>query len=242
MEIKEKNEKFVSLQVIIDRTMTWPLMDDLPLDVAITAVVDTIRDIGNPLFLKHDTAYLTVENYRTTLPDNVVDVIKANHINNQVSNRSQSMTINSDPFAATYIDTDMRGEESFASYKIQGEYIYTNFPAGKLHIAFTCIPVDSDGIIMVPDRSSIIKAMEYSIIREWYARKWIAKKIDYNVYKEMDREKMWYVGKASTDFMLENIDKRQSLSNIANTLLNNTNHFANDFRELGNKEFRRRHN
>ena len=83
--------------------------------------------------------------------------------------------------------------------------------------------------------------MEYSIIREWYARKWVSKKIDYTTYKEMDKEKMWYVGKASTDFMLENIDKRESLSNIVNTLLNNNYLYNSDFRGLGDKEFRRIH-
>ena len=83
MEIKEENDKFVSLQVLIDRVMTWPLMDDLPLDVAIRAVIDTLRDIGNKLFLKDEVAYLTVSDYRVELPDNIVDIIKVVHINGE---------------------------------------------------------------------------------------------------------------------------------------------------------------
>ena len=242
MEIKERNDKFVSLQVLIDRVMTWPLMDDLPLDVAIRTVIDTIRDIGNKLFLKDVVAYLTISDYRVELPDNVVDIIKVVHINGEdaLTNRT-SMKITSDPFFSSYTDRNVQGERQTIAYKIQGKYLYTNFEEGKVQVAYTCIPLDSDGIVMVPDRSSIIKAMEYSIIREWYARKWISKKIDYTTYKEMDKEKMWYIGKASTDFMLENIDKRESLSNIVNTLLNNNYLYNSDFRGLGDKEFRRIH-
>lgn len=242
MEIKERNDKFVSLQVLIDRVMTWPLMDDLPLDVAIRVVIDTIRDIGNKLFLKDEIAYLTISDYRVELPDNIVDIIKVVHINGEdaLSNRN-SMKISSDPFFSSYVDRNVQGERQTIAYKIQGKYLYTNFENGKVQVAYTCIPLDSDGIVMIPDRSSIIKAMEYSLIREWYARKWVAKKIDYTTYKEMDKEKMWYIGKASTDFMLENIDKRESLSNIVNTLLNNNYLYSSDFRGLGDKEFRRIH-
>lgn len=242
MEIKERNDKFVSLQVLIDRVMTWPLMEDLPLDVAIRTVVDTIRDIGNNLFLKEDTAYLTVSDYRTEIPDNIVDIVKVVHINGEdtVSSRD-SMKTSSDPFFTSYNDRGALAERQTIAYKIQGKYIYTNFESGKIQVAFTCIPLDSDGIVMVPDRNSIIKAMEFSLIRDWYARKWAAKKLDYTTYKEMDREKMWYIGKASSDFMLENIDKRQALSNIANTLLSNNYYYGDDFRELGNKEFRKIH-
>lgn len=242
MEIKERNDKFVSLQVLIDRVMTWPLMDDLPLDVAIRVVIDTIRDIGNKLFLKDEIAYLTISDYRVELPDNIVDIIKVVHINGEdaLSNRN-SMKISSDPFFSSYVDRNVQGERQTIAYKIQGKYLYANFENGKVQVAYTCIPLDSDGIVMIPDRSSIIKAMEYSLIREWYARKWVAKKIDYTTYKEMDKEKMWYIGKASTDFMLENIDKRESLSNIINTLLNNNYLYSSDFRGLGDKEFRRIH-
>ncbi len=120
MEIKERNDKFVSLQVLIDRVMTWPLMDDLPLDVAIRVVIDTIRDIGNKLFLKDEIAYLTISDYRVELPDNIVDVIKVVHINGEdaLSNRN-SIKISFDPFFSSYADRNVLGERQAIAYKIQ---------------------------------------------------------------------------------------------------------------------------
>ena len=133
MEIKERNDKFISLQVLIDRVMTWPLMDDLPLDVAIRTVIDTIRDIGNKLFLKDEVAYLTISDYRVELPDNVVDIIKVVHINGEdaLTNRT-SMKITSDPFFSSYTDRNVQGERQTIAYKIQGKYLYTNFEKGKI--------------------------------------------------------------------------------------------------------------
>ena len=234
--------RFISLKVIIDRVMSRPGMEDLPYDVAILATTDCVELIGNSLFLKPNTAIITISENRGQIPYDVVDIKKAVRImSDDVENRIP-MTINADPFFTSYSERNIdQGLMNVAKYRIQGEYIYTSFESGKLQIAYDGIPVDTEGIPMVPDRASILKAIEYSIIREWFERQMFAGRIGVDKFQYADKERNWYVAKTGTDFMLENLDKRKTLSNILNTLFINEEHTTNDFINLGNREYRRRH-
>ena len=76
MNTIEKNQNFISLRVIIDRVMTFPGMEDLPEDVTILTIVDLIRLIGNSDFLWNTDDYVSIEEYRGELPDNIVNIKK----------------------------------------------------------------------------------------------------------------------------------------------------------------------
>jgi len=102
------------------------------------------------------------------------------------------------------------------------------------------IVLDFDGVIMIPDRVSIVKAIEFSILATWLQKKWFIGKITPDKFQWADKERNWYVSKAGADFMMENLDKRQSIANTINTLMLNDEHSVNDYRELGLKEYRKR--
>ena len=232
-------DNYISLNVVIDRVMRLPEMNDLPYDVAIDATTDTIRQIANPLFLMDDDIYIDIQEYRGLLPVNYVNIIKAVRVNDSNTDNSRSsMLHNSDPFYKSYSNRDTN-QILPEKYKIQGDYIYTNFKEGKLHVAFQLVPTDFDGTVMIPDRVSIVKAIEFSIMAEWLRNKWVANKISGDKFDYADRQRNWYISQTAADFMLENLDKRQSLSNTINTLITNTEHNVDDFRQLGSKEYRR---
>ena len=236
MNIVEKNQNFISLRVIIDRVMTFPGMEDLPEDVTILTIVDLIRLIGNSDFLWNTDYYVSIEEYRGELPDNVVNIKKVVKVNSDES-RSSS-TINNDPFFASYNGRNFReGEE--VKYNIRGQYIFTNFEEGKLHIAYQAIPTDFDGMVMVPDNASVIKAVEYSLIEAWFTRKMLAGKITRDKVDWASRERNWYVAQSGASTSQHNLDQRQTLANIATTLFTNNNHHDTDYMGLGSSERRR---
>ena len=229
--------RFISLKVIMDRVMSRPNMEDLPYDVAVLATIDCVELIGNSLFMAPGNCLVHIKDYRGELPENIVNVKKVVKVDN--NDNFISMTTNNDPFSSSY---KRRSENSFAlNYKIQGGYIQTNFETGRVNVAYEAIPVDTDGIPMIPDRASILKAVEYSIIREWFERKVFAGRLGTDKLQYADRERNWYVSKVSTDFMLENLDRKQNLANILNTLLISGEHYSNNFGSLGEKEHIRRH-
>ncbi len=234
-------DKFISLKVIIDRVMMNPGAEDLPYDVAVLAASDTIKLIANPVFLISLDAYVNIEDYRGTLPINHLDITKVTKVDSNSSETSRrAMSYNSDPFFKSYDEREMNPRESSFRYKTEGRYIFTSFNEGKLHVAYTAVPVDFDGVIMIPDRVSIVKAIEFSILATWLQKKWFIGKITPDKFQWADKERNWYVSKAGSDFMMENLDKRQSIANTINTLMLNDEHSVNDYRELGLKEYRKR--
>jgi hypothetical protein len=234
-------DKFISLKVIIDRVMMNPGAEDLPYDVAVLAASDTIKLIANPVFLISLDAYVDIEDYRGVLPLNYLDIIKVTKVDSNSSETSRrAMSYNSDPFFKSYDEREMNPRESSFRYKTEGRYIFTSFSEGKLHVAYTAVPVDFDGVVMIPDRVSIVKAIEFSILATWLQKKWFIGKITPDKFQWADRERNWYVSKAGADFMMENLDKRQSIANTINTLMLNDEHSVNDYRELGLREYRKR--
>lgn len=217
-------------------------MEDLPYDVAMLATVDTIKLIANPLFLLEDTAYVVIEDYRGELPLNYVDIKKVVRVDENQSETSRtSLKISSDPYLQSYPDRDFNREYLPNGYRIQGDYVYTNFESGKVHVAFNKVPTDFEGTVMVPDRASIVKAIEFSIMASWLQKKWFAGKVTPDKFEWADRQRNWYIGQASADFALENLDKKESLSNILGTLILNDDHHSNDYKDLGTKEYRKRY-
>ena len=235
-------DNYISLTVIIDRVMMNPGMEDLPYDLALTTVTDTIRLIAIPLFLINNDAYGLVEDYRGLLPYGYVEIKKIDRVNTEREDNNRSpLTINQDPFYQSYSYRDQIRENPSGKYKIQGDYVYTSFETGKLHVAYNTIPVDSEGVVMIPDRVSIIKALEFSLLATWYQKKWFLGIITADKFDWADRQRNWYISQAGTDFAMENLDKRQTLSNIINTLILNDEHGKNDFTALGDKEYRKRY-
>lgn len=222
--------------------MMNPGMEDLPYDIALLTVADTIRLIANPLFLINNDAYVIIEQFRGLLPANYVEIKKIDRVNTANEENSRvSMTINQDPFYQSYVNRNLSREVQPEKYKIQGDYVYTSFETGKLHVAYNTVPMDSEGVIMIPDRVSIVKAIEFSLISSWYQKKWFSGIVTPDKFEWADRQRNWYISQASTDFMMENLDKRKTLSNIINTLILNEEHSNNDYSNLGNKEYRKRY-
>jgi hypothetical protein len=235
-----EQDKFISLKVIVDRVMMNPGMEDLPYDVALIAALDTIKIIANPLFLLTENSYIYINEYRGELPVNYVDIIKVNRVDEgHTESMRGAMTQNADPFFKSYDTRTLAEREPSFKYKVEGTYIFTSFEEGRLHVAYTTIPVDFDGTVMIPERMSIVKAVEYSVLASWLQKKWFIGKISADKFQWADRERNWYVQQASADFAMENLDKRQTIANIMNTLILNEEHSVNDYRELGLKEYRK---
>lgn len=242
--VQDELNKFISLRVIIDRIMRNPGAEDLPYDVATTVAVNTIQLLINPTFLISETDYIYVTDYRGELPSDYVDIKKVIKVDEDKAESSRTaMLINQDPFFSSYSGRTFSDPITLQSdkYKIQGDYIYTTFESGTLHVSYTTLPTDFDGTIMIPDRVSLVKAVEFAILYDWLQKKWFANKISGDKVQWAEREANWYMSQASSDFALENLDKRQTLSNILTTMVNNTQHGMYEYRYLGDKEYRKNH-
>lgn len=232
--------RFISLKVIIDRVMRDPVMNDLDIDSAILEAIDCINLIANPTFLDSKDVYLDVADYRTELPFNLVNVTKTVKVSNNGDTRTSMHSI-SDPYYKTYNGRTDNLLNNYEQYKIQGDYLYTNFEEGTLHMVYDALPLDTEGFIMIPDNTTVIKAVEFYLKAYHYNIKWVSDKLSESKFRWAEGEKNFYVGKAQSAKLMEGLDSIQGLSNILTKFLPDENAHLNDYAYSTNKEYRRTH-
>ena len=229
--------KFISLKAIIDRIMNDPVMVDLNIDTAVTQAMDCIQLIANPSFFDRKEQELDVENNRTLVPIDMVNIIKTVRI---VDGKRVSMNSGADPFYKGYGNRQTEGlDNTFEQYKIQGDYIYTNFPTGTLHLTYDAIPLDTEGFVMIPDDTTIIKCVEYYVMAFHYRVKWVTEKLGGDKFQWVNREKDWYMGKAQSAKLMEGLDTAKGLANVLSRLIPDENAHRTDYRDSTNEEHRR---
>lgn len=134
---------------------------------------------------------------------------------------------------STNANFDLIGD---ATYKINDNYIFTSFKTGKVYIAYKSFPVDQDGFPKIPDNIKFKKAVESYIRYKIDYRMWRKGDIEDKIYKDSEKEWLWYVGAASTSMRILSIDQMESLQNQMLHLIPRLNQHSNYFRSLNERE------
>lgn len=104
----------------------------------------------------------------------------------------------------------------FPMYKLNNNYIFTNFKDGFVEMAYKALPVDSDGMPMVPDNIRFIKAVEWYLISRMDYKRWRTTRtpIDQKVWETSDRESLWYITSARSGAKMPSVDMMESLKRM----------------------------
>lgn len=232
---------FISLNSVLDRIYAHPMMAGLPNERAIAWAVDVIRLIGSREFLVPDVLRIKIDEFRGPKPLNMVFVKQVRKVvsgddamsmwsfsNDSVveyqgaqSEKYESMYEATDSFHEALSKTDPSYDRPSRSYTMRGNYIYVGFESGVIDIAFDKIPIDGDGLPMIPNDPSIEKAIESYIKSQYFT-------ILFDLGKDVSRardlaetEYCWYIGQSQSKGAAVTIDKRESISNVVNRLMLN---------------------
>lgn len=225
------NVTYINIRTIADRLMRHPLMVDLTLEAIIQYTVDFIGIVGLPTIYYDKVDTVDISNYRAALPCDLIAIRQVKDVKNNISLRATT-----DTFHLIHDEKKpiMRQEGTF---KIQGNIIYTSFKEGKVAIAYRAIPVDEEGLPMIPDNSIFLKALELYIKKEWFTIQFDMGKIAPAVLQNVQQEYAWKVGQLNTEFILPSVSEMEAISNMMNQLLPRTNEFRKGFKPLGNREY-----
>lgn len=118
-----------------------------------------------------------------------------------------------------------------ATYRINNDFIFTNFKTGCVFLAYEAFPIDKDGFPLIPDNT------KYKLAVQAYIRL----KIDYNMWRKGDITKdvyddaqtnwCWYVGSAQNAARIPTLDKMESIKNMQKLVMNRFHH-ENFFKNL----------
>jgi len=101
-------------------------------------------------------------------------------------------------------------------YRIENGIMYTNFKNGFIEMAYLALPVDEFGMPMVPDEERFIQAVKYYIISRLDFKRWrtTANPNHERIYRDSEREYLWYVGAARTKHKIPSYDMMESIKNM----------------------------
>lgn len=200
--------------------------------------------------------FIKIENYRGNLPCDLHSIVQTAYAASNGTLYPMYYTENTmhrayhcsfDDFVRTSegeISNDLLGLEnsplfigdsgsgkSYAEYKVNNNYIFTNFREGFVQMSYKAIPTDSKGMPLIPDNESWIRACVFEVALRIASILYYQDKLSVDKLNRIDRDRDWYVGQAVISIKIPSLDQQQSeINNIRS--INKRNHHGSFFRNM----------
>jgi hypothetical protein len=225
-------EKTISIKSIADRLLRHPLMSELTLETILDYAIDFQRVVGIPRAFEEKIELIPIENYRGLLPCDWYQTIQIRE-KKKAGHYMPALRYSSDNF---HLKPHRQHGFHDHTFKIQGNIIYTSFKDGEIEMSYLAIPLDSDGLPLIPDNSKYMRALEYYIRKEFFTILFDQAKITLAVLQNAQQQYAFYVGQAQNDLIKLDLSKAESLFNGWSSLLPKDHTFQQGFVHDGAKE------
>lgn len=225
-------DNYISIRQVLDDVLQHKLLQDVTLERAVNYSADLIRLIGCPRIFTEKVTTLHIEDYRAPLPCDYVELIQV-RVPDGVAYRGSTDSFHLSPSRLESLPD--------LTYKVQGSVIFTSNKEGDIEIAYRAIATDEDGFPMIPDNVSFKKALEWYIKQEVFSDLFDEGKININSVQRAEQKYSFYAGQAQSDLVRPSLDQMESISNMLNQLVFRVNEHNNGFRNLGTREYIKKH-
>ncbi len=118
------------------------------------------------------------------------------------------------------------------TFDINENYITFNAKTGKCCLAYWAIPVDKNGLPLVPDETKVKEAITRYLIMKLDFIGWRTNQVPKDVYLESKQQYEWYIGSASNHLKMPDIAQMEGLKNMMIKLKPNHQEYSNFFKNL----------
>ena len=212
---------YISIKEILSRAMRNPLLIDLTLETAIQYTVDFFGIMGLPSTYIDRVATIDIKEFRGVMPCDLIAI-------NQVRYEGSCITQMADNYNTCPHDT--------YTFKTQGRIIYTSFKEGSVDISYKAMPLDDEGMPLLPDEPTFLRALELYIKKQWFTILFDMNKISPAVLQNTQQEYAFAVGACNNTFTIPSVSEMESIKNMWNQLIPRTNEFRSGFKYLGKQE------
>jgi hypothetical protein len=201
----------------------------------ISKVTDGNSELQHPCPIK-------IENYRGCLPEDLSSIISVREYTEQIEMLPSADTFfldrrvpqttldtNTDFTSPLKVDQNLYCGDKI-QYKIQNNHIFTSFKEGEVEISYRALPVDCDGLPLIPDNIKYINAVKHYIAAKIAFRMFIQDKINGQKLQKIEQERDWYIGAATTAGVNPTLDEMESWKNQWLRLIPSINQHSNSFR------------
>lgn len=253
------NIQYTNIRRVLDDITEHPLLRDVTLEQVIRHTIRFISLHGYPQLYQDKIDTVDIKDFRGLLPCDLISIIQVKDLKTDVCLRSMTDTFT----PGLRPKTDMRNQpknllnnmkspvdtciplmqeyREESSFKTQGRIIFTSFPEGKVEIAYKAIPVDEDGFPLLIDNETYLNALEAYIKVKVFTVKFDTGKIQAGVLSNAQTEYTWASHLLQSEMTMPSVSEMESLTRMMNTLIKPIRQFDNGFKDLGDREYLRRH-
>ena len=250
--------QYTSIKRVLDDLLDHPLLRDLTLEQVVRHTIRFISIHGYPKLYQDKMATVEIKDFRGLLPCDLISIIQVKDLSTGVCLRS--MTDNFTPGLKPKPKEDMQSKDLLnnmkptdvyiparkehfdeLSFKTQGRVIFTSFPEGEVEIAYKSIPVDEDGFPLLIDNETYLNALEAYIKKQVFTVKFDTGKITAGILNNAQTDYYWASHLLQTEMTMPSVSEMESISRALTTMLKPVTSFDNGFKNLGDREYLRRH-
>lgn len=246
--------QYTSIKRVLDDLLDHPLLRDLTLEQVVRHTIRFISLHGYPKLYRDKSEEIDIKDFRGLLPCDLVSIIQVKDLDTGLCLRSMTDTFTpkeksdlKEPpkdllnnMQGEYIPPMKKYMEEPA-FKTQGRIIFTSFPKGKIEISYKSIPVDDDGFPLLIDNETYLNALEAYIKKQVFTVKFDLGKITAAVLSNAQTDYAWYSRLLQSEMLTPSLSEMESISRHLQTVIKSTTHFDNGFKNLGDREYVRRH-
>lgn len=251
--------QYTNIRRVLDDLMDHPLLRDLTLEQVVRHTLRFISLHGYPKLYQDKIDTVEIRDFRGLLPCDLISIIQVRDLDTDVCMRSMTDTFtpglrskpkkkdvpkdllnNVKPPVNTYIPP-MKGHGEEPTFKTQGRIIFTSFPEGKLEIAYKSIPVDGEGYPLLIDNETYLNALEAYIKVKVFTVKYDLGEIQAGVLSNAQTEYAWAARQVMMEFTMPSTSEMENITRMLNTMIKPVRQFDNGFKNLGDREYLRRH-
>jgi len=215
--------KYISLNEVIYRLKRHPLLANIEVgDIAYDAL-DVINLVSAPMIYDSKVEILDVTEYRAELPCNLLSITSAGVLTSL--DTISPMNKDTSTRATNYKCLTEANANSITlnTYQVKRGYIYFDFEEGQVELNYKGIVLDDDGYPMIPDNTSLIKAIESYVKINHFGIKVDLGEMPAHGLQRAEQEYSWYIGQAQGAFTMPDVDEMESIKNSLVRIIHATN-------------------
>ena len=249
--------QYTNIKRVLDDITDHPLLRDVTLEQVIRHTIRFISLYGFPKLYQDKIDTVEIKDFRGLLPCDLISIIQVKDLDTGICLRAMTDTFvpkppvngntppkdmlnNVNSPEGMYIPPMKKYNEE-PSFKTQGRIIFTSFPEGQLEIAYKSIPVDDDGFPLLIDNETYLNALEAYIKVKVFTVKYDIGKIQAGVLSNAQSDYAWAAHLLQSEMTMPSMSEMESITRMLNTMIKPVTPFDNGFKDLGNREYIRRH-
>ena len=249
--------QYTNIKRVLDDITDHPLLRDVTLEQVIRHTIRFISLYGFPKLYQDKIDTVEIKDFRGLLPCDLISIIQVKDLDTGICLRAMTDTFvpkppvngntppkdmlnNVNSPEGMYIPPMKKYNEE-PSFKTQGRIIFTSFPEGQLEIAYKSIPVDDDGFPLLIDNETYLNALEAYIKVKVFTVKYDTGKIQAGVLSNAQSDYAWAAHLLQSEMTMPSMSEMESITRMLNTMIKPVTQFDNGFKDLGNREYIRRH-